>query len=274
MFTPNQEKAAAELARVVRKGGRIGLANWTPEGFIGQLLKIIGKHMPPPAGLKPPTLWGAEARLRELFAGYGMNISLQTFTFRYASPEHWLDVFRTYYGPANRAFASLGAAQQAALEDDILDLLRNCNRGGSSTLIVPGEYLEVVITKPYVEFVEGRRRSGRPAAGSFSLGRDAASLMRPCLRIAQAGAPHGTKAIRRRDADSRRGGRRHRLASFEATEPSLHTESGRRFACCARCADAFAGEKIASQSGQSDSFCKKFITASTILKNITYAHSI
>lgn len=147
MFTPNQDKAAAELIRVVRRGGRIGLANWTPDGFIGQLLKIVGKHMPPPAGIKPPTQWGTEPRLRELFAGHGIESSPRTFTFRYKSPEHMLDVFRTYYGPTNRAFASLDAEKQSALESDILVLLNNANRGGSSTLIVPGEYLEVVITK-------------------------------------------------------------------------------------------------------------------------------
>ncbi len=147
MFTPNQEKAAVELARVVRKGGRIGLANWTPDGFIGQLLKTIGRHVPPPAGIKPPTLWGTEARLREMFAGHDVKVSQQTFTFRYESPEHWLEVFKTYYGPTNRAFAALDAPKQAALQADLLDLLGSFNRGGKGTLIVPGEYLEVVITK-------------------------------------------------------------------------------------------------------------------------------
>jgi ubiquinone/menaquinone biosynthesis C-methylase UbiE len=147
MFTPNQEKAAAELIRVVKRGGRIGLANWTPDGFIGQLLKIVGKHMPPPAGINPPTLWGTEARLRDLFPGHEINLTQQTFTFRYVSPQHWLEVFRTYYGPTNRAFASLDSENQMALEADILDLLERFNWGGSDTLIIPGDYLEVVITK-------------------------------------------------------------------------------------------------------------------------------
>jgi ubiquinone/menaquinone biosynthesis C-methylase UbiE len=146
MFTPNQEKAAAELVRVVRKGGRIGLANWTPDGFIGQLLKIVGMHMPPPAGIKPPTLWGTAVRLGELFAGHDIKISEQTFTFRYKSPEHWLHVFRSYYGPTNRAFAALDAEKAAALEADILELLDRSNWAGSDTLIIPGAYLEVVIT--------------------------------------------------------------------------------------------------------------------------------
>jgi ubiquinone/menaquinone biosynthesis C-methylase UbiE len=147
MFTPNQEKAAAELVRVVRKGGKIGLANWTPDGFIGQLLKLVGKYVPPPAGLKPPTLWGTKARLGELFQGHEINISEQTFTFRYESAEHWLHVFRTYYGPTNRAFSALDAEKAAALEADILDLLEKSNWGGSGRLTVPGNYLEVVITR-------------------------------------------------------------------------------------------------------------------------------
>jgi SAM-dependent methyltransferase len=147
MFTPNQEKAAAELVRVVRKGGKIGLANWTPDGFIGQLLRIVGKYTPPPTGIKPPTVWGTAARLGELFQGHEIDASVQTFTFRYASPEHWLDVFRTYYGPTNRAFAALGAEKAAALESDILDLLEKLNWGRSDSLVIPGDYLEVVITR-------------------------------------------------------------------------------------------------------------------------------
>jgi ubiquinone/menaquinone biosynthesis C-methylase UbiE len=147
MFAPNQEKAAAELIRVVRKGGRIGLADWTPDGLIGQLLKIVGRHMAPPAGIKPPTLWGTQARLRELFAGHDIDISKQTFMFRYDSPEHWLDVFRSFYGPTNQAFAALDSEKQSALEADILELLDRSNGGGRGTLIAPGEYIEVVITK-------------------------------------------------------------------------------------------------------------------------------
>lgn len=146
MFTPNQEQAAAELARVVRPGGRIGLANWTPESFIGQLFKVIGAHVKPPAGLRPPPLWGTEARLAELFPGHRVQASVQVFNFRYRSAAHWLDVFRTWYGPTNRAFAALDEAGQAALEADILALLERMNRGGAGSLIVPSEYLEAVIT--------------------------------------------------------------------------------------------------------------------------------
>jgi ubiquinone/menaquinone biosynthesis C-methylase UbiE len=148
MFTPNQEKAASEMSRVVRKGGKIGLANWTPEGFIGQLFKTIGQHMPPPAGVKSPALWGTELRLAELFPGHAVRATPQIYTMRYKSAVHWLGVFKTYYGPTNRAFEALDSAKQAALQTDILALLGRFNRGGSETLIVPSAYLEVVVTKP------------------------------------------------------------------------------------------------------------------------------
>lgn len=147
MFTPDQEKAAAELTRVVRPGGRIGLANWTPDGFIGQVFKTIGRHVSPPAGVKSPALWGTEARLAELFPGHGIAATKQIFNFRYRSPSHLLEVFRTYYGPVNRAFAALDAAGQASLEEEIRALLTRMNRGRADTLIVPSEYLEVVIAR-------------------------------------------------------------------------------------------------------------------------------
>jgi SAM-dependent methyltransferase len=146
MFAPNQEAAAAELARVVRRGGRIGLANWTPDGFIGQLFKIIGKHVAPPAGVKSPALWGTEGRLGELFSGHQIDASKRVFSFRYKSPRHWLEIFRTYYGPMNRAFAALDPTGQAALEAEIIGLLERTNRGGNDSLVVPSEYLEVVVT--------------------------------------------------------------------------------------------------------------------------------
>ena len=147
MFTPNQEKAAAELVRVVHKGGKIGLANWTPEGFIGQLLKACREDAPPPAGIKPPTRWGAAARLGELFQGKKSKSPDQTFTFRYEFPEHWLHVFRSYYGPMNRAFAALDAEKAAAMEADILDLVEKSNWATAGSLVIPGKYLEAVISK-------------------------------------------------------------------------------------------------------------------------------
>jgi SAM-dependent methyltransferase len=146
MFTPDQERAAAELARVVRPGGRIGLANWTPGGFIGQIFKTIGKHVPPPAGVKSPALWGTEARLAELFPGHRVQATLQVFNLRYRSATHWLEVFRTWYGPVHRAFAALDPAGQTALEGDIHELLGRLDRGGGHGLVVPSEYLEVVVT--------------------------------------------------------------------------------------------------------------------------------
>ena len=147
MFTPDQEKAAAELLRVVRPGGRIGLANWTPEGFIGQLFKTVGKHLPPPAGVRSPALWGTEARLAELFPGQRIVASRQDFRFRYRSADHMLEIFRTFYGPVNRAFAALDAEKAAALEADMRDLCARMNSGGPDTLIVPSEYLEIVVTR-------------------------------------------------------------------------------------------------------------------------------
>ncbi|HQQ71705.1 MAG TPA: methyltransferase domain-containing protein [Alicycliphilus sp.] len=148
MFAPHQERAAAELARVVRPGGRIGLANWTPEGFVGQLLKTVGQHVPPPAGLRPAVRWGTEQGLHELFPGLPIAATPREFMFRYASPRHWLDVFRAYYGPVHRAFAALEGEPQQALERDILDLLAHHNRAGNGALLVPGAYLEVVVELP------------------------------------------------------------------------------------------------------------------------------
>ncbi len=146
MFTPNQTKSASEIARVVRKGGRIGMANWTPESYIGQLFKIIGKHLPPPPGVPAPSLWGTEAKLKELFPGKNMSAAKRIFNFRYELPAHWLDIFRTYYGPTNKAFGALNAEGQTALAADILALLNSKNRGGDKSLVVPSEYLEVIIT--------------------------------------------------------------------------------------------------------------------------------
>lgn len=147
MFAPNQEKAASEMSRVVRSGGRIGLANWTPDSFIGQLFKTIGKHVPPPAGIKSPAMWGDEGRLRELFAGHGVQAERRNFIFRYKSPEHWLDVFTNYYGPTHKAFAALDAKGQAALQADVRELMQANRRQGETTLVIPSPYLEVVVTK-------------------------------------------------------------------------------------------------------------------------------
>ncbi|MEA2720992.1 MAG: hypothetical protein QOJ39_2856 [Candidatus Eremiobacteraeota bacterium] len=149
MFTPDQDRAAAELVRVCKPGGKIGLANWTPDGFIGQLFKTIGKHVPPPAGAKSPALWGTRARLGEFFEPHGSSVksAQRHFVFRYRSPQHWLDVFRTYYGPVLKAFAALEPPAQAALEHDLLGLIAQFNRSEDGTMVVPSEYLEVVIVR-------------------------------------------------------------------------------------------------------------------------------
>jgi ubiquinone/menaquinone biosynthesis C-methylase UbiE len=148
MFTPNQEQAASELLRVCRAGGKIGLANWTPEGFIGQLFKTMGQYVPPAAGVKSPALWGTKARLDELF---GTNASVAAekrhFVFRYKSPEHWLEIFRDYYGPVLKAFAALDPEARQALEKDLHALLEKFNVAKDGTLVAPSAYLEVVITR-------------------------------------------------------------------------------------------------------------------------------
>ena len=149
MFTPDQDRAAGELLRVCKHGGKIGLANWTPEGFIGQLFKTIGKHVPPPAGAKSPALWGTRPRLGELFESHAASIesAQRYFVLRYRSAEHWLEIFKTYYGPVLKAFAALTPPAQSALEHDIRSLIAQFNRSGDSTMVVPSEYLQVIVTR-------------------------------------------------------------------------------------------------------------------------------
>jgi SAM-dependent methyltransferase len=149
MFTPDQERAASELMRVCRKGGKIGLANWTPDGFIGQMFKTIGRHMPPPAGVRPPSLWGQRDHIDHLFGAGATSIQARRkhFVFRYRSPEHCLEVFKTFYGPVLKTFAALQPDAQAELRKDLLRLIAEFNRSGDDTMVVPSEYLEVVITR-------------------------------------------------------------------------------------------------------------------------------
>jgi len=147
MFTPNQERAASEMARVCKSGGKIGLANWTPSGFIGELFKLMGRYIPPPAGVKSPSLWGTEERLRELFGDRIATLETvrKNFVFRYRTPQHWLDTFRTYYGPVQKAFNAVGAAREEALAADLIRLVQQFNRAGDGAMVLPSEYLEVVI---------------------------------------------------------------------------------------------------------------------------------
>ncbi len=149
MFTPDHARPAREMLRVARNGGRIGLANWTPDGFIGQLFKVIGAYVPPPVGLKSPALWGTEPHIEGLFGSEAADIRCvrKQFHFRYRSSAHWIQIFRDFYGPTHKAFAALDATRQAALERDITALLERLNVAGASSLVVPGEYLEVVIVK-------------------------------------------------------------------------------------------------------------------------------
>jgi SAM-dependent methyltransferase len=147
MFTPNQQRTASEMMRVVRPGGRIGLANWTPESFIGDLFRTIGSFVAPPAGIASPLAWGTETRITELFGPNAADIRCTRphFTFRYRSPEHFVNTFRTFYGPAQKAFAALDEARQDALHSALIELLTRHNRA-SGALVVPSEYLEVVVT--------------------------------------------------------------------------------------------------------------------------------
>jgi ubiquinone/menaquinone biosynthesis C-methylase UbiE len=149
MFTPHQDKAAAEMLRVCKSGGQIGLANWTPEGFIGQMFKTIGKHLPPPAGAKSPALWGTHARLKEMFGSGASAIKGEprNYMFRYRSPEHFLDLFKTYYGPMLKAFAALEPTKQTELHNDLHALIVRLNKATDGTMVVPGEYLQVIVTK-------------------------------------------------------------------------------------------------------------------------------
>ena len=149
MFAPDHARTAAELLRVVRPGGRIGLASWTPDSMIGQLFKTIGRLVPPPPGVKSPSLWGTQAYLEELFGADAAELRVQPrrFMMRYASPAHWLQVFRDFYGPVQKAFNALDAQGQATLEQDILALLERHNIAGSASLVAPSDYLEAVIVK-------------------------------------------------------------------------------------------------------------------------------
>lgn len=149
MFTPDHARTANEMLRVCRSGGKIGLASWTPDGFIGELFRTIGRHVPPPAGLKSPALWGTRPYLAELFGPMSADIATQTreFTFRYRSPEHWIEVFRTKYGPVLKAFEALDPAGKTSLAGDLAALIARFNRATDGTMVAPATYLEVVIVK-------------------------------------------------------------------------------------------------------------------------------
>jgi SAM-dependent methyltransferase len=146
MFAPNHPQAAAELTRVARPGGRIGLAAWTPDGFIGEMLKVVAAHVPPPAGVASPVLWGTEQHLRELFADRVDSISCaeRTFTYRFRSPEAFVDLFRTYYGPTVKAFEAVGENGTDALHSDLVELVKRHARTNGAAIAIPATYLETV----------------------------------------------------------------------------------------------------------------------------------
>ena len=147
MFAPNQERTAAELTRVAKPGGRIGLVSHTPDGFVGQLFRTNARHVPPPAGVRSPVQWGTEVRLRELFGGAirTMTLEKRLYVFRYRSPEAYLDYWKQFYGPTLKAFEAVGETGAPALERDLLDLIGRFNRATDGTMVVPTEYLEAVI---------------------------------------------------------------------------------------------------------------------------------
>ena len=149
MFTPEHHRAARELLRVTRSGGRIGLANWTPEGFIGELFGVVGAFVAPPTGTRSPTLWGSEPYIVGLFGPQASDLRCERrhFNFRYRSAGHWIEVFRSFYGPTHKAFGVLDAARQLQLSAAMAELLGRWNVAGANSLVVPGEYLEIVITK-------------------------------------------------------------------------------------------------------------------------------
>jgi len=149
MFSANHDKAAVELLRVCKPKGRIGMANWTPDGFIGQVFKTLGKHLPPPPGAKSPALWGTRARLDEMFGRGAASIDAQPkiFNFRYRSAAHFMDVFKTYYGPMLKAFGALDESKRSYLHDDLVALIARMNRASDGTMVVPSEYLEIVIVR-------------------------------------------------------------------------------------------------------------------------------
>lgn len=148
MFVPNQTLAAQEMLRVCRNGGKIAMANWTPTGFFGDVFKLIGQYVPPPTGLKPPVLWGTEAFLHEQFGDVSQYISVtkRNYVFRYRSPAHWIEVFQTYYGPIHKAFEAIKGESKAALTHDLTEILDKFNIADDDTLVMPAEYIEVVIT--------------------------------------------------------------------------------------------------------------------------------
>jgi SAM-dependent methyltransferase len=150
MFAPDQAKTASELLRVCKPGGRIGMANWMPDGNIGTMFKTVASHAPPPPGVPSPLVWGSEEGLRELFGDgiSSLEVNPKAATMAYPSPEFWLDYFKKWFGPVNMAFERLGDGTEGqALADDLLTLWRDANTVGDRALVAPVQYLEIVATR-------------------------------------------------------------------------------------------------------------------------------
>ncbi|WP_299951116.1 class I SAM-dependent methyltransferase [uncultured Ruegeria sp.] len=149
MFTPNQAQSAAELQRVVKSGGKIGMANWTPESFIGQLFKTIGKHVPPPAGVNSPAMWGNREWIDQTFGTQCEVASFQrkNFMFRYRSAAHFMEYFRTFYGPMQKAFKALDTDGQTALRNDMMALIDKFDISTNDSLCISSEYAEIIIER-------------------------------------------------------------------------------------------------------------------------------
>jgi ubiquinone/menaquinone biosynthesis C-methylase UbiE len=151
IFAPDQEKAAQELLRVCRTGGKIGLANWTPEGFSGENFRITAAYLPPLPGLKSPTRWGTAEGLQSLFGDRltALHLRQRSTVFRAPSAEQYMTLTRTYLGPVIKVFESLALDAQERLQRDLLDNIRRFNQSGDETMYVPAEYLEVLARKRY-----------------------------------------------------------------------------------------------------------------------------
>jgi SAM-dependent methyltransferase len=149
MFAPDQERTADELLRVTRPGGRIGMANWRPDGFVADLFRATAKHVPMPPGLAPPTAWGTEARLRELFGDRisDLRVEERSCTQRFRSPEHWVEFFRRYFGPTIAVFEQLGEDEAEVFEAELVELARKYNRAGERAAAIVAGYLEIVATR-------------------------------------------------------------------------------------------------------------------------------
>ena len=149
MFTPDHAAAAGEMTRVCRAGGRIAMANWTPSSLVGRMFTVLGRHLPPPAGVEPPSTWGTTEHLQQLFgsSAAAIEVASKNFNFRYRSAGHFIETFRNRYGPVHKAFGALPGDAGIALEADLTALLEELNVAGPDSLVVPSEYLEVIVRR-------------------------------------------------------------------------------------------------------------------------------